>query len=285
MPMPSPHLVLSLLFVLCFGLAAWLQPRQAAWAGSRAEANSLLELLLGDSRRLFASYFFTKADVYLHSGYYPSIFDAQDVHERLHITEQEAHPGDHQHETGGHAGEDYGFLGPPRDWLDRFSRHFYPTRHTHLESGPNKGEVLPWLRVSTWLDPHGVESYTVAAYWLRQHLGRPQAAVELLHEAWRANPDSPEILFELGRAFADLLDDTRARNLWELGLRKWHAQEDAKPQPNLFLYQELAACLAALEQRQGRTAQALRYLELLKSVSPYPEAIQKQIDKLREGQR
>jgi tetratricopeptide (TPR) repeat protein len=277
-------LVLSLLLVLCFTLAAWLQPRQAAWAGSRAEANSLLEMLLGDSRRLFASHFFTKADVYLHSGYYPSIFDAQNVHEKPHITEQDAQPGGHQHEAGAHAGEGYGFFGPPRDWLDRFSRHFYPSRHTHLASGPTQGEVLPWLRVSTWLDPHRVESYTVAAYWLRRHLGRPQAAVALLREAWRANPDSPEILFELGRAFADLHDDARARNVWELGLRKWHAQAAAKQQPDLFLYQELAASLAALEQRQGRNSEAVRYLELLKSVSPDRAAIQKQTDKLRQPQ-
>jgi len=283
--MPSPHLVLSLLLVLCFGLAAWLQPRQAAWAGGRAEANSLVELLLGESRRLFANEFFTEADVYLHSGYYPSIFDARDVHEKPHITEQEAHPEEHHHEAGAHAGQDYGFLGPPRDWLDRFSRHFYPSRHTHLESGPAQGEVLPWLRLSTWLDPHRIESYTVAAYWLRQHLHRPQAAVELLREAWRANPDSPEILFELGRAFADLHDDVRARNVWELGLRKWRAQQNARQQPNPFLYEEFVASLAALEQRQGRDAEALRYLEMLKAVSPEPAAIQKQIDKLRGGQR
>jgi len=282
--MPSPHLVLSLLLVLCFALAAWLQPRQAAWAGSHAEASSLLELLLGDSRRLFASHFFTKADIYLHSGYYPSIFDAQDVHERPHITQQKGRPDEHEHKVGAHAGEDYGFFGPPRDWLDRFSRYFYPSRHTHLESGPGQGEVLPWLRLSTWLDPHRVESYTVAAYWLRQHLRRPQAAVELLREAWRANPDSPEILFELGRAFADLHDDARARNVWELGLRKWRAQQQARQQPDLFVYQELVGCLAALEQRQGRNTEALRCLEMLKAVSPHPAAIQKQIDKLREGQ-
>jgi len=283
--MPSPHLILSLLLVVCFGLAAWLQPRHAAWAGGRAEAGSLLEMLLGDSRRLFANHFFVKADVYLHNGYYPSVFDVQDGCEKLHITEQEGQPGGHEHETGEHAGEDYGFFGPPRDWLDRFSRNFYPSRHTHLESGPGQGEVLPWLRMSAWLDPRRVESYTVAAYWLRRHLGRPRAAAGLLREGWRANPDSPEILFELGRAYADLRDDTRARNVWELGLRKWHAQEDAKPEPNVFLRRELTACLAALEQRQGRIAEAVRHLETLKSLSPGNQAIQKQIDELRQGRR
>ena len=30
---------------------------------------------MGDSRQLFANHFFTKADVYFHSGYYPSVFD------------------------------------------------------------------------------------------------------------------------------------------------------------------------------------------------------------------
>ena len=30
---------------------------------------------MGDSQQLFANHFFTKADVYFHSGYYPSVFD------------------------------------------------------------------------------------------------------------------------------------------------------------------------------------------------------------------
>ena len=34
---------------------------------------------MGDSRRLFANQFFVEADVYFHSGYYPTIFDTPEA--------------------------------------------------------------------------------------------------------------------------------------------------------------------------------------------------------------
>jgi len=37
----------------------------------------------------------------------------------------------------------------------------------HPSCGRNEREILPWLRLSAELDPQRVETYTVAAYWLR----------------------------------------------------------------------------------------------------------------------
>src|SRR4051812_28183600 len=74
MKLPRPCLVLLLLLTVCFSLATYLQPRSMKW-GERAQADSMMKALLGDGRRIFANHFFTKADVYFHSGYYPSIFD------------------------------------------------------------------------------------------------------------------------------------------------------------------------------------------------------------------
>src|SRR2546427_120405 len=68
-----PALVLWLLAAICFTLAATLAPRTARW--SQRGQDSVLKVLLGDGRRLFANHFFVKADIYFHSGYYPSIFD------------------------------------------------------------------------------------------------------------------------------------------------------------------------------------------------------------------
>ena len=38
-----------------------------------------------------------------------------------------------------------------------------------LENGREK-EILPWLKLSAEMDPHLIDTYTVAAYWLANHL-------------------------------------------------------------------------------------------------------------------
>jgi tetratricopeptide (TPR) repeat protein len=70
---------------------------------------------------LFANHFFVKSDVYFHSGYYPTIFDSKEEFDKSH---EEEHTPDNE--------EDHNFLGKPKDWIDRFSRNFFPARHTHL---------------------------------------------------------------------------------------------------------------------------------------------------------
>jgi tetratricopeptide (TPR) repeat protein len=299
--MTRARLILMFLFVLCFGLAAQLVPQLENWSGARRQSGSLLTVLLGDSRRMFANHFFIKADVYFHSGYYPSIFDDRMAHQTPHMAE------DAGAVEGKNQGEEGDFLGRPRDWIERFGRHFFPAEHTHLDQGgahdhskckghhhahdqggeaaPPAGlerEILPWLRISAELDPHQVETYTVASYWLRNRMGKVTEAEQFLREGLRANPDSYEILFELGRVcFENRKDVGRARNVWEAALRRWDQQETAKPEPNLFLLQQLLAHLAKLEEGAGRFPVALAYWERLKTISPAPAEVQKRIDELR----
>src|SRR5262245_16833724 len=97
--MPSPPVILAALLAVCFTLATRLQPHALAWGGKRAQDGGSLAALLGDGRRLFANHFFTKADVYFHSGYYPSIFDvAQTNRSTAHLSGHEGHDehGDHE---------------------------------------------------------------------------------------------------------------------------------------------------------------------------------------------
>jgi len=227
--------------------------------------------------------FFREADVYFHSGYYPTIFDrSQAPKDTRHLTSQEE-PG---HEEAGHDEErghekEMDFLGPPKDWVERFGRHFMVTEHTHLSGGAER-EILPWLRLSAELDPQRVETYTVAAYWLRSRLGKVAEAEQFLREGLQANPDSPEILFELGRLYYQSHHDAaRARNVWELALRKWTAQEAGKKDPDLFLLEQIAGNLSALEEQAGNLARAIELLQLAKKASPQPELLQKQIDDMK----
>ncbi|HWQ91346.1 MAG TPA: hypothetical protein VN673_06725 [Clostridia bacterium] len=303
--------VLSLLFLAAaaLSLATVLQPRVDAWR-TGTSSQSVLKVLLGDGRRLFANHFFVQADVSFHSGYYPSIFDAQkapkdnrhmtageaDGHEHHagcnHSVDSDAQEPDHDTHVSESSDEQHvdahekamAFLGEPKDWIERFGRKFIISEHTHLEAGQER-EMLPWLRMAAELDPERIQTYTVSAYWLRD-MGKIKEAEQFLREGLRHNPGSYEILFELGRLYSDNLHDIdRARNLWELALARWGQHESAKPKPDLLGFNEIALHLAHLEETQTNYTRAIELLTLAKKASPRPEQLDKRIGELQSAQK
>jgi tetratricopeptide (TPR) repeat protein len=298
----SPALIFSLLVAVAFSLSTWLQPRAEAWSGRPGD--HLMQVLLGDGRQVLANHLFVQADVYFHNGYYPSIFDQQNAPTN---TDHMAHGGqpeqaDSAAGAGGQSGSSQpesgagaearreaehekamSFQGPPRDWIDRFGRKFTINSHTHA-TGADSREVLPWLRLSAGLDPHRIETYTVASYWLRNRVGKPREAEQFLREGLAANPGSYPILIELGRLYYEnLQDSTRARNVWEAALRYWERSEAKKDQPDLEAYAQITVRLAHLEEEQGNLARAVAWLEatLARNATPNPEALRSQVEELR----
>src|SRR5882672_6301692 len=128
-------LTLCALMVLCFGLAACLDPWFQSWKGNRAKSADVLSVLLGDGKRIFARHFFVKADAYFHSGYYPSVFDNREAFKTPHMAEDAGAMG------GQNQGDETSFLGKPRDWIDGFSRQFFPSSHTHLDQGGAQADL------------------------------------------------------------------------------------------------------------------------------------------------
>lgn len=267
----APYLILALLAVLCFSLATNLQPQAANW--SQRGQDSVMKVLLGDGRQVIAGLLFRRADIYFHSGYYPTIFDSAEPPKETHMAaHEEHHDGDHD--------EDEDFLGKPRDWIDAFGRNFKVTKHTHLEHGRER-EILPWLKLSAEMDPHRIDTYTVAAYWLASQLHEVDEAEQFLRQGLRENPKSSELLFALGRIYYNNYHDAaRARNVWELALRRWREQETGKTEPNKFVLEEIVVNLGRLEEDQGNFSLAIKYYEQAKALSPNPAALQKQIDDL-----
>lgn len=266
---PRKYLVLLLLLTAAFTLATSLQPQALNWT-RRTQPESVLKILLGDSRRMFANQLFVQADISFHSGYYPSIF------EEARRAEERDSDVSHPHEDEGKQLEK-GFLGPPLDWVDRFGRHFRPVIHTHLH-GLKIGEILPWLSFSADLNPHQIETYMVAAYWLEQ-MGKPEEGVRFVRKGLGNNPGNPALLYELGWLFfEDLHDAPHARNVWLAALRRWHQVEAPKEQPDKRLLREILGGLVRVEAAADRPKQAVKYLEELKTVSPDPKAVQQLID-------
>jgi len=271
----SPLLVLAALLALAFALAAGLASRAEGWS-ARTKSDNVFGMMFGDGRKLFANHFFTMADVYFHSGYYPSVFDKHAEEQKEIISASHGRKETEEDEKN----ED--FLGKPKDWIDAFGRHFRITQHNHLEQGTER-EILPWLRLAADLDPQKIETYTVGAFFLRDHMGRTQEAEAFLREGLRNNPDSCEILFELGRLYHDgLHDNVRARNVWELGVKKFLARSEAERKEEKLVLDELAVSLARLEDEAGNYGQAINWFHLAQKVSPAPDALQRQIDELQK---
>lgn len=297
--MRSPGVLVLLLAGVCFSLATQLAALREQSQRQHSSGGGLVESVMGDTRRLFANHFITKADVYLHSGVYPSIFDRAAREKKTHLASATESPhtaghDDHSNEASDHHEhsetcehhDEHDIVAAmdhrAPDWIAAFGQNFYPTKHVHLGEKGDQRELLPWLRLAAELNPHEVQTYTLASYWLRNRLGKIKEAEEFLRQGWRANPHSYEILCELGRLYEENRSDlTRARNLLEAALREWKTSESGKERPDEFALMQITVHLAGIEEREGRYAQAIHYLELLRPLSPHPESIQKRIDGLQ----
>jgi tetratricopeptide (TPR) repeat protein len=278
-------LVLLLLLIGAFSLSTAMSP--FFFRASNDSQTDVLEVLLGDSRRLLANQFFAKADAYFHAGYYPGIFDnplAENGKELIEHSGKKSGPGEHGREV---EKDEDDYLGPPKDWIDGFGRHFFPSQHVHLNAATEIQEILPWLKLSAEMNPHLTATYTVSAFWLRTELGRVAEAEEFLREGLRANPGDPEILLELGRVKAESRkDDAVAENLWEVALHNVEISTNGFA-TNTLLHAELVGQLERLEERHYRWKAATRYLAKLREISPFKSAIDEQIkelDSFAEGQ-
>lgn len=184
-----PGLLIALLLVVAFSLSTGLMTLQIA--GERPDAGrSLLVSLLGDSRRMFANQFFVKADEYFHAGYYPSIFDqaANNTKGGGSAVATGAVTGD------AHAGE-VEWMHAPQDWIERFSRNFFPSEHRHVDAAGHDH------------DGDGVQDHAAADHLEHDHDGdgvADHAAAEHdehghAHEHGQGTPD------EVGSAMREIL--------------------------------------------------------------------------------
>ena len=292
--MRAPHLTLVLLLAGCFSLATWIGPRFESSMNRRDEG--FVANMLGGSRRLLSIHFYTRADVYFHGGYYPSIFD-QPKEKENHLAEEaghEDHAEEHhpKHGEAGHVHDEHeeeggDFLGKPKDPMDAFTRHFFVTQHSHLtEKGSNAPkEILPWFKLAAQVDPRNITNYTQGAYILRL-VHKDAEAEQFLREGLRQNPTSYEIMLDLGRGYFDKKEYDRSRNVLEMAMARWREQENPKPaeQQNRFIAEQIVNYLARTEARTGQRERAIQWLQLLKKLSPHPDEIDKRIAEVRAGQ-
>src|SRR5208283_3803542 len=106
----------------------------------------------------------------------------------------------------------------------------------------------------------------------------PNEAEQFLREGLRANPDSHEILLELGRVYFYNEKNPRvARNIWELALNKWRRQDLAGENPDPRAQEEILGELVRDDQQSGNLKQLLADLEELDKATPRNAVIEKEI--------
>ncbi len=305
-----PALMMVFLATLVFTLATAVDSEfRSSTATSNVEG--AFTKLLGDGRRLFSGQSVEMADVYLHSGFYPSIFDSREpaaakaiasndddhtnhkhdeqgkcVHEEDHAAHKHDAEGKcvSEESAGGHVDEHekaMSFMDQTLDPLQGFIRNFRITQHLHLENGEER-EVLPWLKLAIALDPQGVETYAVTSYWLRKTLKRIEDARDILREGIRNNPKSFELLFAMGQVYEqEDKDHEKARNIWLAAEKFWEEQPIEAKETSVGQYGKITVNLARLESEAGNLPLAIQYFELTKLTSLQPEAVQKQIDEIK----
>ncbi len=285
-------MLLVAMLVLCFGAGAVLQPHYRAVEQRNHQSDNFFSLVFGDSSRIFANDFSVKADAYYHSGYYPTIFDNRKGFQTLHVAEDTGAVASHNQ---GEA-EDTGFMGPPRNRIDAFGRHFIPNHHSHLdEGGPamdlssskKVGEILPWLKFSAELDPNNPDTFVTIAFWLRTKMNNNVEAINVLRDGLRHNPGNPQLYFELARVYLESYADTdRARNILTAASgnleKKLATKALDRNDDDWFMYEQIQMKLAELEEYLHNYPAAIEHLQKVKVVSPAPADIQRHIDQLKE---
>jgi tetratricopeptide (TPR) repeat protein len=142
--------------------------------------------------------------------------------------------------------------------------------------------MLPWIKLAAEMDPHEINTYLTAAYWLRTSLNQPREAEQFLREGLRANPDSYAISLDLGRVYADNWKNTRvARNIFEQAGKQWRKQDAAGNNPDPHAYEEILGEIVRTDQALGDTKQELADLEELVKVARGQETVQRQIDEIK----
>jgi len=215
--------------------------------GPQSERPSVVGAALGESKWALSSFFYEKADTYFHAGI---------MHRRNKAFEDSL--------------------------FQRAARAMSSDLHAHL-SGQKIQEIMPWIWLTVRTDPHNVEAYRNAAFWLNE-AGHPNEAHAVLQEAQWDNPFNYQIPLENGRIYLKEKKFVQAKHAFDVGLAFWPrppnsdggvAREDRF---TLLLYRSL------LHEVDGEKEQAISCLEEIVAMFPERKEIRERIRCLKNNE-
>jgi len=197
--------------------------------------------ILGPARSLLSNNLYTRADIYFHKG-------------APRHKEEAFHSFFHK-------------------WKDAIC----PAEHAHRE-GNETVEIMPWLRLATQSDPHNIEAYLVASYWLNSDCGRPDLALEAIREAIEKNPGRYELHLELGRIHLSTDDYesalTELQHARALIAKPYQADPEQAAIDHPFILMAQSYLFEALDQRKNAIESTEQFL-LIRSSRHFSERLEK----------
>ena len=141
-------------------------------------------------------------------------------------------------------------------WFTRLGQAVVPEGHAHLHAeGVN--ELVPWLYFATRADPHNVEAYVVAAFWLAGDGGRPDLAERVLDEARSNNPKDYRVYLEKGRLALKRGAPAEAARAFDAAGRLWERDPGPDKIQARLDRAEMLTCRGLLYEGGGDVPRAL----------------------------
>ncbi len=240
--------VLCALWITSFSLAAYLTGLDQRSPRPTDAGTSVLEALLGESRKALGASLYETADTYFHRGV-----------------------PQHREET---------LRG---SWLKRLSEHIHPDEHAH-STGPGVNDVIPWLRFATAMNPRHVEAYLVASYFLAGSADRTDLALEVLGEAVERNPNDYQLHAEQGRVHLMRDESVRATISYDRALRLWPGGNEEDPEQARIDLARILEYRALLYERSGDAKSALALLRHLQTIGHTPATLAARLAALERGE-
>ncbi len=208
---------------------------------------SLIGTLLSEARFAISGEFYSMADTYFHRG-------------AEHIKKKAL--GDH--------------------FFRKLEKRISPSSHVHVKD-INVQEIMPWLRLATAADPHNIQAYLVAAFWLRTRVNRPDLALKILKEAQWNNPMNAEIQFAKARIYISQKELSRARSTLNAAIAFMKAKKMKSGTQDKYLKARIHSYRAILNEIAGNTRQAARDFEKVLALFPEREQLRNRIEALNSG--
>jgi len=208
---------------------------------------SVASALLGESRLALSGHFYEMADMYFHKG-------VEHVHTRAF-------------ESG---------------IFQKLLKDISPERHVHL-GGQEVKEIMPWLWLAIHTDPHNIDIYLVAAFWLARECGRPDLAIEVLREAQCNNPFNYQIQLDKGCIYLKEKKLEEARQAFDAALAFWshnenpHSRDAQEGKATILLYRAL------LHEANREKEQAIKRLSEILEMFPGRTHLKQRIEMLEKG--
>ena len=209
---------------------------------------SLAETMLGDTRVIISSQFYTRADLYFHRG--------------VPHTKERAFKSD-----------------PFQMIHDKVS----PSKHTHLHGAGGIKEIMPWLDLSIRANPKNLDSYLVASFWLSSEADRPDLALQILDRAQCNIPYSYKTQLEKGRILLHNGQLTPALQAFSASISFWNKTADPADAGDLLNKSQALLYRALLYENSGMINEAIADLKAMPAISPASPEMQKRLAALQSG--